>query len=231
LLQEIEDRKHLEEELLNIIERERRHVGEELHDSIGQQLVGIEFMSEVLEGKLSGKSLPEASYAAKITRRVGQATDQARSLAKGLHPVDLETRGLTSALRELSETTKDLFDISCTFKCDESVLVGDTVAAINIYRIAQEAITNAIRHGKSKNILVELSFGEGLSTLTVKSDGLDFPGMQAKSKGMGLKIMDHRAEMIGGSLDICKCDSGGTIVTCVFPSKNTNNKAGGNYGS
>ncbi len=231
LLQEMEERKRLEKELLGIIERERQRIGQELHDSIGQQLAGIKFMTEVLEEKLSGKSLPEASYAAKITTHVRQATDQARNLAKGLHPVDLDASGLTSALGELSETTKNLFGVSCTFKCDESVLIDDTVVAINLYRIAQEAVTNAIRHGKAKNVLVELSSSGDRSTLTVENDGLDFPELQAECKGMGLKIMDYRAEMIGGSLNIRKGDNGGTIVTCVFQNKRTNNNAEENHGS
>ncbi len=230
LLQEVEERKRLEKELLNIIERERQRIGQELHDSIGQQLTGIEFMTAALEQKLSGKLLPEASYAAKITTRVAQATVQARELARGLVPVDLGASGLRSALEELTATTEDLFGLSCTLRYDRLVAVNDTSVAINLYRIAQEAITNAIRHGKAGNILVELSSSGSSLKLTVENDGLDFPEVPGESKGMGLKIMDYRAEMIGGSLNIRKGDNGGTVVACVFPNRNTETNTGKHYG-
>jgi signal transduction histidine kinase len=219
LLQEIEGRKRLEQEILDIGEREQRRIGQELHDSIGQQFTGIAFMTKVLTQKLSGKLPEEAADAAEIGDLVNQAMEQARSLAKGLHPVDLDAESLTSVLQELSATTEKLFAIRCTFKCDGAIAIDDTVVAVHLYRIAQEAINNAIKHGKAKHIEVRMDHGKNKSVLTVKNDGLDFPGMQVKSKGMGLQIMDHRAEMIGGTLDIRKTDDGGTIVTCELPDK------------
>ena len=222
----VTERKRLEKQLLSIIERERRRIGQELHDSIGQQLTGIEFMTEVLEQKLSSKSLTEASYAAKITSLVSQTTGQARDLAKGLDPLDLDASNLLPALEALAVTTEQLFGSSCKFRCDKPVPINDTSLAINLYRIAQEAITNAIRHGKAKNILVELVSNTYGSILTVKSDGLDFPEVQAKNKGMGLKIMDYRAGIIDGSLNIRKGADGGTIVACVFPNRNANHNGG-----
>jgi signal transduction histidine kinase len=219
LLQEIEGRKRLEQEILDIGEREQRRIGQELHDSIGQQFTGIAFMTKVLTQKLSGKLPEEAADAAEIGDLVNQAMEQARSLAKGLHPVDLDAESLTSVLQELSATTEKLFAIRCTFKCDGAIAIDDTVVAVHLYRIAQEAINNAIKHGKAKHIELRLDHGKNKSVLTVKNDGLDFPGMQVKSKGMGLQIMDHRAEMIGGTLDIRKTDDGGTIVTCELPYK------------
>jgi PAS domain S-box-containing protein len=212
LLQEIEGRKLLEREILDIGEREQRRIGQELHDSIGQQFTGIAFMTKVLSRKLSEKSPEEAADAAEIA-------NQTRGLAKGLHPIDLDAESLTSVLNELAVTTEKLFAIRCTFKTDGPILINDAVVAVHLYRISQEAINNAIKHGKAKNIGIELSCDSDKSVLMVKSDGLDFPGMQVKSKGMGLQIMDHRAEMIGGSLDIRKAVEGGTIVTCEFPNK------------
>ena len=213
----VTERKRLEKQLLSIIERERRRIGQELHDSIGQQLTGIEFMTEALEQKLSSKSLPEASYAAKITTCVAQTTEQTRELAKGLHPVDLDENGLMSALEELTATTEHLFGVSCTLRCDRLVPINDSSVAINLYRIAQEAITNAIKHGRAKNILVELSSSGDCSKLTVENDGLNFPQAQTRSEGMGLKVMNYRAEMIDATLNICTGTNSGTIVTCVFP--------------
>ncbi|MBW8039948.1 MAG: PAS domain S-box protein [Planctomycetes bacterium] len=220
LLQEIEARKGLEKEILSVSEQERRKIGQELHDSLGQQLTGIAFMTKVLEQKLAKKSLDEAADVIKIAKLVNQATAQAHSLAKGLHPVDLDTGTLVSALQELAMGTETLFDVHCIFKSDKLVHVNDHEVAVHLYRITQEAITNAIKHGKAKNIQIGLVYGRSKSVLTVKSDGLDFPkDFEAKYTGMGLQIMDHRVDIIGGSLDIHKAPEGGTIVVCGFPNK------------
>ncbi len=220
LQQEAEDRKRLEKELLSIIERERQRIGQELHDSIGQQLTGIVFMIESLGGKLTNKSLGEESaYTEKINTCVSQAVEQTRNLAKGLHPIDLERNGLVLALQELADNTEHLFNISCVMKCEEVIRIDDIAKAINLYRITQEAITNAIKHGKANNIKIELTAKDNCLTLMVKNDGLDFPAKPAQSKGMGLKIMQYRAEILNGSLDIHKGTDGGTVVTCVFTNK------------
>jgi len=222
LLLEIEGRKHLEKEILNISEREHKRIGQELHDSIGQQFTGIAFLTKVLEQKLTEKLPDEATDAAEIKKLVNQAMDQMRSLARGLHPVDLDAGSLTSALQELAATTENLFGISCTFKYDKPIQIDDAEVATHLYRITQEAITNAIKHGKTKNIHIELGQKIDKSVLKVENDGLDFPKeFGARGTGMGLQIMDHRADIIGASLDIHKAPEGGTIVTCSF-STNTN---------
>lgn len=215
LQQEVKDRKALEKELLSIIERERQRIGQELHDSIGQQLTGIAFMMEVLGEQLSDKSLAEqVSYAEKISSRVRKATEQTRNLAKGLHPVDLDRNGLVAAIQELASNTEQLFDVSCTLKCKNAVSIKDVSVAMNLYRIAQEAITNAIKHGHAKNIEIDLIAGRGCLTLTVENDGQGFPAGASHGDGMGLRIMRYRAEVINGSLEIRKGTNGGTIVTC-----------------
>jgi signal transduction histidine kinase len=220
LLGEIEERKRLEKEILNISERERRRIGRELHDSIGQQFTGIAFMTKVLEQKLTTKSPDEATDASEIKELINQAMDQTRGLAKGLHPIDLDAGSLAAALQELAATTKKLFGIRCALKCDQPVTIDDAEVATHLYRITQEAITNAIKHGKAENIRVELHCGTDRSVLKVENDGLDFPEeFEARGTGMGLQIMDHRADIIGASLDIHKAAGGGTIVTCSFPNK------------
>ncbi|MHC4483045.1 MAG: sensor histidine kinase, partial [Planctomycetota bacterium] len=220
LLQEIDARRRLEKEILNISERERRRIGQELHDSLGQQLTGIGFMTKVLEQKLAAKSPNEATDVAEIAKLVNQATDQARGLSKGLHPVDLEAGTLMLALQELATTTKSVFGIRCTFECDKRVKIENPEVAIHLYRIAQEAITNAIKHGGAKNVQIGLARRRDKSVMTVKSDGLDFPKeFEARGTGMGLQIMDHRVDIIGGSLDIRKGSKAGTVVTCTFPNE------------
>jgi signal transduction histidine kinase/putative methionine-R-sulfoxide reductase with GAF domain len=220
LLLEIEGRIRLEKEILNISEREQKRIGQELHDSIGQQFTGIAFLTKVLEQKLTGKLPDEAADAAEIKKLVNQAMSQMRSLARGLLPVDLDTDSLTSALQELAATTENLFGIHCTFKYDKPIQIDDAEVATHLYRITQEAITNAIKHGKTKNIHIELGQKRDKSVLKVENDGLDFPEeFEAKGTGMGLQIMDHRADIIGASLDIHKAPEGGTIVTCSFSNK------------
>jgi len=220
LLEEIEGRKRLEKEILNISEREQKRIGQELHDSIGQQFTGIAFLTKVLEQKLTEKLPDEATDAAEIKKLVNQAMDQMRSLARGLHPVDLVAGSLTSALQELAATTENLFGISCDFKYDSPIQIDDAEVATHLYRITQEAITNAIKHGKTKNIHIEFGQKGDMSVIKIENDGLDFPEeFEARGTGMGLQIMDHRADIIGATLDIHKGPEGGTIVICSFSSK------------
>ena len=220
---EIVERKRLEKELMDVSEREKRLIGQELHDSLGQQLMGIAFMAKVLERKLSAKKYEETKYAEEIVRLVNHAMEQARGMAKGLHPVDLEANNLVSALQQLALTTRNLFEVNCDFKYEKSELIKDTSVAVHVYRIAQEAITNAVRHGQAKNIHIELICDESENVLIVKNDGLYFPKVIPSKKGMGLRIMEHRSEVIGGSLEIRKGDGKGTVLKCVFPNKGPQN--------
>lgn len=214
---DITKRRELERELLNIIERERQRTGQELHDSIGQQLTGIAFMVETLGGKLAGKSLTEeVGYTERIGTRVHEAVEQTRILARGLAPVDLENNGLRLALERLARNTEHVFGVSCSFDYAALTSVEDAPVAINLYRITQEAITNAIKHGKTKNVEIALTADNGHLKLTVKNDGSGFPAGRADGRGMGLKIMKHRAEMIDGSFDIHSLADGGTVITCVL---------------
>ena len=214
---DITERKRLEKELLAIKEREQKLIGLEMHDSMGQILTGIAVKSKGLEIKLNNKSLEESADAAEICRLANEAIAQTRRLAKMLYPVDLEAGGLASALQELASNTKDILKISCQFKCNNAAPIRDSMTARHLYRIAQEAVTNAARHGKAKNVRIELASDEDKSTLKVVNYGKDFPGSLARKKGLGLKIMEYRANTIGGSLDIRRGRKGGTVVTCTFP--------------
>ncbi|MHC4213276.1 MAG: PAS domain S-box protein [Planctomycetota bacterium] len=219
LLRENEQRKSLERQILEISEREQRRIGQELHDSIGQQFTGIAFMTKVLEQRLSSKLPKEAASAAQIAKLVNQATEQARSLAKGLHPIDLEAGSLTSALEDLAVGTQNLFGIRCTFNCNKQIETGNTTIAVNVYRIVQEAINNAIKHGNAHNISIKMVLEGDKSVLTIENDGSVFPDT-IDSKGMGLQIMNHRAELIDGLLEVRKGAKGGAVVTCAFPMTN-----------
>jgi PAS domain S-box-containing protein len=214
---DITERKGLEEAILEISAREQRRIAQDLHDGLGQHLTGIAFMSKVLEEKLSDKSLPEAEEAAKIVKMVNEAIDNTRQLARGLHPVAAEPQGLMSALRKWANEVEVLFHIRCSFQCDKPLYIHEVSVATHLYRIAQEAVNNAIRHGKSKNIVISLMGKSRTALLTIQDDGDGFPKKPTSQPGVGLSIMNYRADMIGGSLKVQPNEGRGITVTCMFP--------------
>ncbi len=217
---DITERKHLEKAILEVSTREQRRIGQDLHDGLGQHLTGIAFMTKVQEQKLTEKGLPYAEDAAKIVKLVNEAIHKTRELARGLSPVVSESHGLMSALRQLSADVEDVFGVSCKLHCEAPVLVEDVSVATHLYNISQEAINNAIKHGKARKIEVGLSSHENRAILTIRDDGSGCKNTLGAGNGMGLHIMSHRARMIGGTLDIQGCDPHGTVVTCVFPLSN-----------
>lgn len=177
-------------------------------------------MSKVLEERLSEVSVPEAADAAKIVRLVNDAIRKTKELSRGLLPVVSEKHGLMSALKQRTGELEDLFQIRCRFECDEPVLIGDLNVATNLYHIAQEAVNNAIRHGKSKNIVIRLTSKDGTGELTIQDDGGGFPEKPSGQPGVGLSIMNYRAVMVGGSLKLQANPDGGISVNCKFPVRN-----------
>jgi len=217
---DITERKSLEEAILKISATEQRRIAQDLHDGLGQHLTGIAFMSKVLEEKLADKSLPEAAEAAKIVKMVNQAIENTRQLARGLHPVAAEPLGLMSALRNWANEVEELFHIRCTFRCSQPLPIRDPNLATHLYRIAQEAVHNAIRHGKSRNIEVGLCRKNETGTLTIRDDGDGFQKQESAQPGVGLSIMNYRADMVGGSLKVQPNEDRGVTVTCMFPIRN-----------
>ena len=216
VLSDITSRKRLEKQITDISDREQRRIGQDLHDSLCQHLVSVAFAGELLRENLARQSAPEAAQAEAIVEMVNEGISEARNLARGLYPVRLEVGGLASALEELAASVEARTGISCSFACDEPVCIFDEVAGSNLYRIAQEAINNAVKHGDCGAISVGLGAVEAEVTLTVKDDGVGFPNSMDLKGGMGLSIMNYRAAMIGASLDIRRGAGGGTIVICSF---------------
>ena len=215
-VRDITERKRLEKEVLEISESERRSVGQSLHDGLCQHLAGIELMSRVFEQKLAKKFKPAAGQAEKIAEHVRTAISQTRMVARGLSPVSIESNGLMSALQELAANISKLFQIDCRFECSDRILVNDNVVATHLYRIAQEAINNAIKHGKARKVEVRLQQNRTSAQLTVTDDGVGFPKDPQQNSGMGLQIMKYRAGMVGGSLEILPANGKGTAVSCTF---------------
>jgi signal transduction histidine kinase len=214
LTDEMAERERLERELLEISEREQRRIGQDLHDGLCQQLTGATLAGQVLEEKLAALHLPAAAEAGKLVELVEQGIDLSRKLAKGLYPVEMAADGLMLALEEYAATTGELFKVACRFECDSPVLIHDTATAGHLYRIAQEAVGNAVKHGKARNILIRLEVGEENTVLSIKDDGTGLPEMLPKHRGIGLRIMAHRSAMIGGKFNARRDETGGTLITC-----------------
>ena len=218
---DITERKRLEREILEISDREQRRIGHDLHDGLCQHLAGIELMSQVLEQKLTPQSRDAAKRASDIAKNVREAIGQTRSLARGLSPVTLESEGLTSALDELAVNTEKMFNVKCRFDGDSQVTVHNHAVATHLFRLAQEAVSNAIKHGKARRISIHLKADPGRIYLAVNDNGRGFTAEIPKSKGMGLRIMQSRTGMIGGTLTIERNAGGGTSVICSAPNNST----------
>jgi signal transduction histidine kinase len=180
-------------------------------------LTGIAFMSKVQEQKLMEKSLPEARDAAKIVNLVNEAIHKTRELARGLLPVVSDAQGLMSALQQWAGEVEDLFAVNCRFQCLTPVLIHDDTVATHLYYIAREAVNNGIKHGHAGDIVIRLAANEQQGVLTIQDNGSGIGEPGPANKGMGLHLMNYRARMVGGSLEVHRGPTGGTIVTCLFP--------------
>lgn len=217
LTQEMAERERLEKEILEVSEREQRRIGHDLHDSLCQHLTGTALACQVLGEKLASRARPEAADAHQLVGLVEDGITLARNLARGIYPVDMEAEGLMAAFQELAAGLTARSKVRCTFVCDPPVLIHDAAAATHLYRIAQEAVTNALRHGKAGRILIALAGRAGQLTLTVEDDGAGLPEHWQTRPGLGTRIMAHRAAMLGGSFALEPGPAGGTVVTCSIP--------------
>jgi signal transduction histidine kinase len=219
LNKEIAERRHLEKMLLEIREHERRRIGHDLHDNLGQQLTAISYKTQGLENILRKKGISEAEDAARITSLTEMAKTQVKSLSKGLSPMlGKGEYGLMTAMVELATNSERLFGTPCVICCANPVLIYNEAALIHLYRIAQEAVTNAARHANPRQIDIHFKREDDTITLTVKDDGTGFT-LSKHLDGMGLEIMKYRARIINASLEIQPDSDKGTRVTCVFHDK------------
>ncbi len=212
------ERHRLEQQILEISDREQARIGQDIHDGLCQQLVSLAFDAYSLQSELSGKRRPEARKAKRIADWLDQAITETRQLSRGLFPVRLETEGLPPALEELARATSDRFKIRCHFHSDSPVLVKDSSIATHLYRIAQEAVTNAVRHSRARSLWIRLRKHAAELELTVEDNGAGLSSAkQRKATGMGLHIMEYRTRTIGGRLHLGPGRRGGTIVSCCIP--------------
>jgi PAS domain S-box-containing protein len=220
IVTDITERKRLEAEVLQISELERQRIGRDLHDGVCQLLTGIRWKSQLLQEELTSSGAGPSRRFARITHLLSQAVEQARAVAHGLQPVESAPDGLMRALRNLAALTRDLFGVRCACRIGRPILVQDHGVATDLFRIAQEAVSNAIKHGKARKVQLALARNAGHLVLKVANDGKSFSD-RPRSDGVGLKTMNYRTLRIGATLQIGPGPGTGphrgTIVRCSLP--------------
>jgi signal transduction histidine kinase len=219
LTKEIQERTRLQKELLDTAEREQRRIGCDLHDGLCQHLTGTALASHLLGQKLAAKSLPETAEANRLLTLVEEAIELTRSLARGLDPIEVQTGRLADNFQELAAKKSEWFKVACHFEGHQAVPLYDVNVATQLYRLAEEAVTNAARHGKAKHINICLDYADDKIILTITDDGIGLPEDARNGEGMGLRIMAYRAEIIGATFHIGRLSSlPGTRVICTLVS-------------
>ncbi len=213
---DVTEHKRLEAEVLEIAASEQRRIGQELHDGTGQELTGLCMLADNLADTLKEVSEAEAQTARRIAQGLRQALGQVRSLSRGLIPVEVDNEGLMAALTELTKRISQLHAVRCTFEYFEPVPMEDNYTATQLYRIAQEAITNALKHGHAANLWASLEARGNYVTLKIADDGVGFPPTDKAQEGTGLRIMRYRAGQIGAHFTVTPGAKGGTVVTCTL---------------
>lgn len=219
IVRDITNRKQLEREILEISNREQRRIGQDLHDSLCQHLTGIGFMGKVLEKKAASRIALEPSDVQEIVDLIDQAITMTREFARGLNPVALQADGFMHALGKLAENVKRLFGVSCSFICSDPIFIYDNEKATHLYRIVQEALNNAINHGRADEITISLKREGQTCDLTVRDNGIGYGKTPSQGRGMGLSIMRYRASMFEATIDIRARPEGGTDLVCCFQLK------------
>ncbi len=217
LREEIIKRRQLEQEIAHIGDLERQRIGQDLHDDLGQQIAGISLLSGVLKNNLVGQGSSEVGLAEELIGLLKDALALTRSLARGLQPVALDKGGLSAALEDLGQRTSSMFRIQCRCICPAHLPLDNTEST-HLYRIAQEAVTNAVKHASAKQIEIAVNSTPLKVVLSIKDDGSGMTAQPADSMGMGLRVMRYRADLIGGTLEFQPSAEGGTIVICSIPS-------------
>jgi len=216
IARDITERKRLERELLEISNREQRRIGHDLHDGVCQQLAGIALMTSSLAEQLDEKRVPEYAEAERITSLLNTVIDQTRGVARGLFPVRLEQNGLVSALEELAANSSELFGINCHFISEDPPGIIENTVALHLYYIVLEAVANASKHGKARNVTITLEPVAPRYLLTIRDDGTGFVYPNGAQSGMGLRIMHYRARVIGADLTLRTSPGFGTEIHCLF---------------
>jgi two-component system CheB/CheR fusion protein len=217
VIHDVTARKRLEDEILANEDAERQRIGQEMHDVVGQDLTAVALLSKELEERLSTEHRPDSRLAARITRSANQALDHVRRLSKGLSALRLETGGLSAALEQLALDVEQVFGVGCRLEGCDCHSPRHPLIDLHLYRIAQEAVTNAIKHGGARDVWICLNDGNGRLTLRIEDDGVGLPDQPQDGQGLGTSIMRYRARTIGGHLSFQRLSPRGTAVLCTVP--------------
>lgn len=208
--------RRLQRELIAVADAEQRRLGQELHDQLGSMLTGASMLAGSLQRRLERLGLPEHETAAQLGRQILEAHAEARRVARGLVPLAVEVYGLVPSLEELASAVDAREDIRCRFRRRGPVRIDDKAVALTLYRIAQEATTNAARHGKAQRVDIRLSAARGAVSLEIRDDGVGLNGSKPRNEGLGLRTMRYRADLIGAKIEIEAARPRGTIVRCTL---------------
>ncbi len=221
IIRDISERKRLEKAIVDASEMERKQIGQDLHDTVSQHLAGLTMIARVLQAKI-GRLEDEPAWdlaqdATRIADLADTALKQVKNISHGLYPVELERNGLGTALEQLANQQDELFQISCVFKNRYRLPRLDRTVAVHLYRIAQEAVFNAIKHADPTRIEIALEAVDAGLRLSIRDDGRGLPRGGKSSSGLGLAIMKYRANMIGTELGVESAPRKGTTISCVVP--------------
>lgn len=214
VVRDLSDRRRLEAEILRITEEERKRVAADLHDGICQEMVGIQYLSTLLQRDLEKRSPQLARRARRIAEALSAVADHTRQLARGMNPIVGGGNGLMVALGKLADTHGKTLRVCCSFRAQPPVFIEHSMVANELYRIAQEAVYNSVRHGRAKRIQLRLWETRHEFRLSILDDGIGVPADLSKSPGMGLRVMSYRAALLGGQVTVRPRKPSGTAVMC-----------------
>lgn len=219
---DISRRKELEREVLDVVAMEQHRIGQELHDGVNQELFALDLITTAMSLRLANVSSAEEAQATKISAGLTRIQRQIRALARGLVPMELDPEGLRAALVDLAERTSEGSGIVCKLERSPAVLIEESMVATHLLCIAQEAVRNAVRHGRARSIRLSLREEAGRVILAIRDDGMGMPATSNKPEGLGIRLMEYRASVIGGWVTIGPAKEGGTVVMCTLPAKSRN---------
>jgi len=217
IIHDVTERKMLEKRILEVSDAERRSIGQDLHDSLGGHLTGIALLGKALAQSLAQQAHPESPIAAEVVHGLNEAISQTRAISHGLCPVEEGELGLLSSLHEYAADVLRRTQTDCQFRASPGIAVRDPLVADHLFRIVQEAVTNALRHGEPRRIEIRLELVKDRPALTVWNDGKPLPPDTGRGRGLGLRTMQFRANAIGADFEVRRAAAGGTVVSCLLP--------------
>lgn len=223
---ELVERRKLENRISQLGEEERRRFGHEIHDGVCQQLAAALLNCAAVENQLGQGTMPQPAQVARLRQLLDKTLSDAYEISRGISPVGAHSTGLMVALAALAQRTRQTLDVDCEFSAQGGAEIDEDSIRLNLYRIAQEAVSNAVTHGEARHILIELRACDGNIVLKVQDDGCGLTSGQHPREGRGLHIMSYRAHTLGGKLEILPAAPHGTVVTCTVPLRQNPEDAG-----